>query len=153
MRAALTEPIFGSTKRRSRTRAVLTHGGGSARICASSIFPEASSFFSSALAVRTSFACSSARSRCSRDLLGTPAPALLSDTLRFSSQTRSLAQLLGHGREQLPRDRGVALDERPEFPRRHAVAEHVGGGGDRRGAFRPGEERDLPEVVARADGA
>jgi hypothetical protein len=28
MRAALTEPIFGSTKRRSRTRAVLTHGVG-----------------------------------------------------------------------------------------------------------------------------
>ena len=26
MRAALTEPIFGSTKRTSRTRAVLTHG-------------------------------------------------------------------------------------------------------------------------------
>ena len=37
-----------------------------------------------------------------------------------------LAELLGHRREQLPRDRGIALDERPEIPRRHAVAEHVG---------------------------
>src|ERR1035437_3554224 len=92
MRAALTEPIFGSTKRRSRTRAVLIHGGGSARICTSSIFPDASFFFSSALAVRTSFACSSACSRCSRDLPGTPAPALLSDTLRFSSQNRPLVK-------------------------------------------------------------
>ena len=92
MRAVLTEPIFGSTKRTSRTRAVLTHGGGSARICASSIVPDASSFFSSALAVRTSFACSRARSRCSRDLRGTPAAALLSDTLRFSSQNRPLVK-------------------------------------------------------------
>src|ERR1035437_5230774 len=102
MRAALTEPIFGSTKRTSRTRAVLTHGGGSARICASSIFLEASSFFSSALAVRTSFACSRARSRCSRDLPGTPAPALLSATLRFSSQNRLLVKRARSGDRSWP---------------------------------------------------
>ena len=88
MRPALTAPILGSATSRSRTRAVLAHGGGSARIAASSIFPAASSRFSSALAVRTSFACSSARSRCSRDLPGTPAPALLSTTPRFWSQNR-----------------------------------------------------------------
>jgi hypothetical protein len=46
------------------------------------------SLCSAALAVRTSFACFSARSRCSRDLPGTPALALRSDTLRFSSQSR-----------------------------------------------------------------
>ena len=80
---ALTEPICGSTKSRSRSLAFRAHAGGQARICASSIFPDASSFFSSALAVRTSFACSRARRRCSRDLPGTHARAFPSDTQRF----------------------------------------------------------------------
>ncbi len=70
IRPALTDPILGSTKSRSRTGAVSTHAGGLARICANPIFPEASSFFSCARAERTSFACSSARRRCSRDRLG-----------------------------------------------------------------------------------
>jgi hypothetical protein len=74
MRPARTEPIFGTTKRTSRIRAVLTQAGGSERIGTSPIFPDASCFFSSALAARTSFACTSARRRCSRDLPGTPAP-------------------------------------------------------------------------------
>ncbi len=36
----MTEPIFGSTKRRSRTLAVLTYGGGWERICANWIVPK-----------------------------------------------------------------------------------------------------------------
>jgi hypothetical protein len=76
----LTEPIFGSTTSTSRTRAVRTEAGGSARICASSIVPAASSFFSFALADRTSFARCSACRRCSRDRRGTPAPALAAGT-------------------------------------------------------------------------
>src|SRR5260370_26976955 len=62
-------------------------------------------------------------------------------------------ELLGHRRQELPRDRGVALDERPEVPRRHAVADHVGRGGDRRRPVGAGEEGDLAEVVAGADRA
>ncbi len=81
IRPALTEPIFGSAKRTSRTLAVRTHSGGRARICGSSIFPDARSFFSFALADRISFASRSARRRCSRDLPGTLAFALPADTL------------------------------------------------------------------------
>src|SRR5436190_22533413 len=62
-----------------------------------------------------------------------------------------LAHLLGHGGEHLPGDRRVALDERPELPRRHAVADHVGAGRQGRGAGRVVEERDLAEVVAGPD--
>ena len=36
-----------------------------------------------------------------------------------------LAELLGHRREELPGDRRVGLDERPEIPRGHPVADHV----------------------------
>ena len=124
MRAALTEPIFGSTKRRSRTRAVLTHGGGSARICTSLIVPDARFFFSSALAIRISFACSSERSRCSRDLPGTPVPALLSDTLRFSSQNRPLVKRARSGdrlfahQMRLPRGASKSLIEHSADDRR-----------------------------------
>src|SRR6266849_10830199 len=64
-----------------------------------------------------------------------------------------LMQLLGHRRQELPGDLGVALDERPEVPRRHAVADHVRLGGDRRRPVGAGEERDLAEVVAGADRA
>jgi hypothetical protein len=67
IRAALTEPIFGSTKRTSRTLAVRTHSAGRARIWASSI-PDARSFFSRALADRVSLASCGACRRCSRDL-------------------------------------------------------------------------------------
>src|SRR6266511_5870364 len=80
IRPALTEPIFGSAKRTSRTLAVRRYSGGWARICASSIFPDASSFFSCALADRISLASRSARRRCSRDLPGTLASALPTDT-------------------------------------------------------------------------
>ena len=80
IRPALTEPIFGSAKRRSRTLAVRRHSGGWARICASSIFPDARSFFSCALADRISLASCRARRRCSRDLPGTLAFALPADT-------------------------------------------------------------------------
>src|SRR5712691_4850255 len=80
LRPALTEPIFGSAKRTSRTLAVRTYSGGWARICAGSIFPDASSFFSCALADRISLASRSARRRCSRDLPGTVAFALPTDT-------------------------------------------------------------------------
>jgi hypothetical protein len=41
IRPALTEPIFGSAKRTSRTLAVRRYSGGWARICAGSIFPDA----------------------------------------------------------------------------------------------------------------
>src|SRR6266511_3134880 len=75
IRPALTEPIFGNAKRTSRTLAVRTHSGGRARTCASSIFPDARSFFSCALADRISLASRSARRRCSRDLPGTRASA------------------------------------------------------------------------------
>ncbi len=72
-RLALTVPIFGTASRRLRTRAVCSQAGGSARIGASSIVPAASCFFSVALALRISFACSSPRRRCSLDLAGTRA--------------------------------------------------------------------------------
>ena len=77
---ALTEPIFGSAKRTSRTLAVRTHSGGWERICVSSIFPAARSFFSCALADRISLASRNARRRCSRDLPGALAFALPADT-------------------------------------------------------------------------
>src|SRR6266540_2076993 len=80
IRPALTEPIFGNANRTSRTLAVRTHSGGRARTCASSIFPDARSFFSCALADRISLASRSARRRCSRDLPGTLASALPADT-------------------------------------------------------------------------
>ena len=57
IRSALDGPIFGNTSSSSCSLAVLTHSGGSARICASSSLPEASSFFSFAGASRISFAC------------------------------------------------------------------------------------------------
>ena len=72
-RLALTVPIFGTASRRLRTRAVCSQAGGWARIGASSIVPAASCFFSVALALRISFACSSPRRRCSLDLAGTRA--------------------------------------------------------------------------------
>src|SRR5205085_6431437 len=68
-----------------------------------------------------------------------------------NAATVVLLQLLRHRREELPRDRGVLLDEWLEVPRGHAVAEHVGLGGDRRRAVGAGQERDLAEVVAGAD--
>ena len=83
IRPALTEPICGSTKSRSRSLAVRAHAGGQARICASSISPAARSRFSLARAERTSFACSRARRRCSRDRPGTLARAFPPDTRRF----------------------------------------------------------------------
>ncbi len=73
-RLALTVPIFGTASRRLRTRAVCSQAGGWARIGASSIVPAASCFFSVALALRISFACSSPRRRCSLDRAGTRAP-------------------------------------------------------------------------------
>jgi hypothetical protein len=94
IRPALTEPIFESTKRMSRTLAVRAHSGGWARICASSIVPDASSFFGFARADRISLASRRARRRCSRDLPGTLAFALPADTRPSlggrSSQTPNL---------------------------------------------------------------
>src|SRR5712691_3135206 len=80
IRPALTAPIFGSAKRTSRTLAVRTYSGGWARIWASSIVPDASSFFSFALADRISLASRRARRRCSRDLPAALASALPADT-------------------------------------------------------------------------
>lgn len=118
MRPALTEPIFGSTKRTSRTRAILTQAGGSATTCTSSIFPDASSFFSFALAVRTSFACSSARRRCSRDLPGTPASALPSDTRAILEPEQAGVKHVAPNEELLrPSTR---LPGRPQEPDRSA---------------------------------
>src|SRR5712691_8296073 len=96
IRPALTEPIFGSAKSTSRTLAVRTYAGGRARICAGSIFPNARSFFSFALADRISLASRNARRRCSRDPLGTLAFALPADTRVILGGRSSLAlNLLG----------------------------------------------------------
>src|SRR5690242_15389636 len=63
-----------------------------------------------------------------------------------------LAEPLRHHLEQLPRDLGVRLDERPELPRGEAVADDFGLGGHGRRAQRLFvDQRDLAEVVARAD--
>src|SRR5206468_12539473 len=62
-----------------------------------------------------------------------------------------LAELFGHRLEELPGDLRIALDERAEVPRRHAVAVQVARRGDRGSAIRSRQERDLAEVVARAD--
>jgi hypothetical protein len=93
--------IFGSASSSSRSLAVLTHAGGSARICASSSLPEASSFFSFARASRISFACCRARRHCSRDLPGTAAGAVPTDTqaiVRARSRGRSTARPACSGR-------------------------------------------------------
>src|SRR5436190_1471855 len=70
-----------------------------------------------------------------------------------SRPRRALAHFLGHGREQLPGDRRIGLDERAEIPRRHAVAVHVCASRQRGGARRLVDERNLAEVVAGPDRA
>ena len=53
--------------------------------------------------------------------------------------------------EQLDRDARLLAHERPEVPRRHAPADDVRLRADRRRAVAAGEQRDLPEVVARPE--
>ena len=84
-------------QRRSRTRAVRSQAGGSARIGASSIVPEASSFLSVALALRTSFACSSPRRRCSFDLVGTRAPLPPAATRAILEQRQAAVKRASRG--------------------------------------------------------
>jgi hypothetical protein len=125
---ARTEPIFGSTKSRSRTLAVRTHRGGLTRICASSTVPAASSRFSFARADRTSFACCRARRRCSRDPRGTvrlPAATraiLRACRRRTSSRRRSLvASPADHERQP---SRHALADRSPSRCRRRAKKRH-----------------------------
>ncbi len=57
----------------------------------------------------------------------------------------------GEGLQQVPRDRRVLLDERPELPIGEPVAHEVGRRGDRRRARAVVDQRDLAEVVARGE--
>src|SRR5712691_63106 len=76
-----------------------------------------------------------------------------------ASATAVLPSLLGfleplrHRLQHLPGDRRVRLDERAEVPERHPVAAQVGLGGNRGGAIDVGDQNDLAEVVAWAEGS
>src|SRR3954454_10860483 len=62
-----------------------------------------------------------------------------------------LAQALNHELQELPADRSVLHDQRAEVPVGQPVAVEVRGGGDRRGPRTFVDQRDLSEVLARAD--
>ena len=127
IRPALTEPIFGTARRRSRTRAVRSQAGESARIGASSIVPEASSFLSVALALRTSFACSSPRRRCSLVLAGTRAPPPPATTRAILEQRQAAVKRAPQSDQnsspstRLPRWGVPRCDDMPTSPGRRSL--------------------------------
>src|SRR4029453_2786426 len=61
------------------------------------------------------------------------------------------AQPLRHGLQELPCDRRVALDERPEFPGREAVAAELAVGRDCGAPRAVVDEGDFTEVVTRTE--
>jgi hypothetical protein len=141
IRPALTEPIFGSAKRTSRTLAVRRHSGGWARISASSILPDARSFFSCALANRISLASRRARRRCSRDLPETLAFALPADT-------RAILGTAPGGRSTVSAGDGASRRQRVSPSVGTATARTVA-----RSGFADLPERVLPaDLVARGGG-
>ena len=62
-----------------------------------------------------------------------------------------LAEAAGERLQERPGDLRMLLDERPELPGRQPVAEEVGRGDDRGRADAVVDQRDLAEVVARAE--
>ena len=67
---------------------------------------------------------------------------------RLAARCSAPRSTLRHRLEHLPGELGVLLDERPELPRRDAVALERRLGGDRRRPRTVVDERDLAEVVA-----
>src|SRR5439155_16919007 len=61
------------------------------------------------------------------------------------------AEALGHRLQEGPGDAGVGLDERAEVPERQPVAVEVALGAHRRRAGAHVDQRDVAEVVARAE--
>src|SRR4029077_9887519 len=127
-------------------------GGGSSQATSSSSTARATSASTPAAAASSKRRTAEPQSESPRCAAG-PAPGTAARAAWTSASPPGvLLYVFGHGREQLPGDRRVALDERPEVPRSHAVAEHVRSRGQRGSARRVVDERDLAEVVAGTDG-